>query len=77
MNKLLDKIRQDEKQRLRQDEIDAQRETEKKELLYKKSYYKNIDSIRKNIQFFFWVSMISMVIYFFIFVINNAEMIWI
>ena len=43
MNKLLDKIRQDEKQRLRQDEIDAQRETEKKELLYKKSYYKNID----------------------------------
>ena len=63
MNKLLDKIRQDEKQRLRQDDIDAQRETEKKELLYKKSYYKNIDSIRKNIQFLFWVTIIPMIIF--------------
>ena len=63
MNKLLDKIRQDEKQRLRQDEIDAQRETEKKELLYKKSYYKNIDSIRKNIQFLFWVTIIPIIIF--------------
>ena len=63
MNKLLDKIRQDEKQRLRQDEINAQRETEKKELLYKKSYYKNIDSIRKNIQFLFWVTIIPMIIF--------------
>ena len=70
MNKLLDKIRQDEKQRLRQDEIDAQRETEKKELLYKKSYYKNIDSIRKNIQFLFWVTIIPMVIYGLIFLFN-------
>jgi len=73
MNKLLDNIRQDEKQRLRQDEIDAQRETEKKELLYKKSYYKNVDSIRKNVQFFFWTASVSIVIYFFIILITNAS----
>ena len=47
------------------------------ERIAKKLHYKNIDSIRKNVQFFFWVTLISMAIYFFMFVINNAEMIWI
>ena len=47
------------------------------ERITKKLFYKNVDSIRKNVQFFFWVTMISMAIYFFVFVINNAEMIWI
>ena len=32
-----------------------------KEIYYKNSYYKNINSIRKNIQFFFWVSIISII----------------
>ena len=64
-------------ERLRQNEIDDERAAVADEILHKKSYYKNVDSIRKNVQFFFWVTMISMAIYFFMFVINNAEMIWI
>ena len=71
MNKLLDKIRQDEKQRLRQDEIDAQREIEKKELQYKNSYYKNVNSIRKNIQFFFWITVLPAIIYIIIYLMEN------
>ena len=64
-------------ERLKQAELDDEKAAAADELLLKKSYYKNIDSIRKNIQFFFWVTLISMAIYFFIFVINNASMIWI
>ena len=62
-------------ERLKQAELDDEKAAAADELLLKKSYYKNIDSIRKNIQFFFWITLISMVIYFFIFVINNASMI--
>ena len=67
----------DRLERLKQAELDDEKAAAADELLYKKSYYKNVDSIRKNVQFFFWVTLISMAIYFFIFVINNAEMIWI
>ena len=58
------------KNRLKAKELEEER-------IAKKLFYKNVDSIRKNVQFFFWVTLISMAIYFFIFVINNAEMIWI
>jgi hypothetical protein len=71
MKKAIDKIRQDEKQRLRQDEIDAQREIEKKELQYKNSYYKNVNSIRKNIQFFFWITVLPAIIYIIIYLMEN------
>ena len=33
------------------------------ERIAKKLFYKNVDSIRKNIQFFFWVIMIPMILY--------------
>ena len=40
------------------------------ERIAKKLFYKNVDSIRKNIQFFFWVTIIPMVIYGLIFLFN-------
>jgi len=40
------------------------------ERIAKKLFYKNVDSIRKNIQFFFWVTIITMVIYGLIFLFN-------
>jgi len=40
------------------------------ERIAKKLFYKNVDSIRKNVQFFFWVIMIPMVIYGLIFLFN-------
>ena len=33
------------------------------ERIAKKLFYKNVDSIRKNVQFFFWVIMIPMILY--------------
>jgi hypothetical protein len=35
------------------------------ERVAKKLFYKNIDSIRKNVQFFFWATVIPIIIYFF------------
>ena len=57
-------------ERLKQAELDDEKAAAADELLLKKSYYKNIDSIRKNIQFFFWVTIIPMVIYGLIFLFN-------
>ena len=34
----------------------------KEEELYKKNYYRNVESIKKNVQFFFWVAIISIII---------------
>ena len=48
----------------RQEEM--KREDEAEALKYKPLYYKNINSIRKNIQFFFWVTIISIAIFFMI-----------
>jgi len=31
------------------------------DLIYKKTYYRNINTIRKNVQYFFWVSIIGIV----------------
>ena len=42
------------------------------ERIAKKLHYKNVDSIRKNVQFFFWATVASMTIYFFIILIDNA-----
>jgi len=36
-------------ERLRQNEIDDERAAVADEILHKKSYYKNVDSIRKNV----------------------------
>ena len=44
---------------------------EKKEA--KELFYKNVNSIRKNVQFFFWTASVSIVIYFFIILITNAS----
>jgi len=43
------------------------------ERIAKKLHYKNVDSIRKNVQFFFWATVASMTIYFFIILIDNAS----
>ena len=48
----------------RQEEM--KREDEAEALKYKPLYYKNINSIRKNIQFFFWVTIIFIAISFMI-----------
>ena len=70
----------------REQELKVKNETFKSQVLAreleeekeaKELFYKNVNSIRKNVQFFFWITLISMAIYFFIFVINNASMIWI
>ena len=42
------------------------------ERIAKKLHYKNVDSIRKNVQFFFWATVVSIAIYFFIILIDNA-----
>ncbi len=46
------------------------KEAEELELIYKKSYYKNINSIRKNIQFFFWLTVIPMLCWLVLFLFN-------
>jgi hypothetical protein len=33
------------------------------ERIAKKQFYKNVDSIKKNVQFFFWATMIPMILY--------------
>ena len=43
------------------------------ERIAKKLHYKNVDSIRKNVQFFFWATVASITIYFFIILIDNAS----
>jgi|SaaInlStandDraft_1057018.scaffolds.fasta_scaffold588553_1 hypothetical protein len=43
------------------------------ERIAKKLHYKNVDSIRKNVQFFFWATVASMTIYFFVILIDNAS----
>jgi|SaaInlStandDraft_1057018.scaffolds.fasta_scaffold488978_1 hypothetical protein len=50
-------------ERLRQNEIDDERAAVADEILHKKSYYKNVDSIRKNVQFFFWATVTSTLSY--------------
>ena len=50
-------------ERLRQNKIDDERAAVADELLHKKSYYKNVDSIRKNVQFFFWATVTSILSY--------------
>ena len=60
-------------------EIKAQIEAETKatelelELKYKNSYYKNVDAIRKNIQFFFWITIIPMIIFILKFLIDISR----
>ena len=44
---------------------------EQLELHSKKLYYQNINSIRKNIQFFFWLAILSMVSYVLLLVLNS------
>jgi hypothetical protein len=46
------------------------KKVEELELIYKKSYYKNINSIRKNIQFFFWLTVIPMLCWLAFFLFN-------
>ena len=38
----------------------------KEEELYKKNYYRNVESIKRNVQFFFWLAIISIIITFFL-----------
>ena len=61
-------------ERLRQNKIDDERAAVADELLHKKSYYKNVDSIRKNVQFFFWATVIPIIIYFFKILIEMKNM---
>ena len=44
------------------------------EIVAKKLFYKNIDSIRKNVQFFFWATVIQIIIYFFKILIEMKNM---
>lgn len=53
------------------DELNSQQELyrlnreetiKKDEELYKKNYYRNVESIKKNVQFFFWFTIISIII---------------
>ena len=62
----------------REQELKVKNETFKSQVLArelgeekeaKELFYKNVNSIRKNVQFFFWITLISMAIYFFIFVL--------
>ena len=50
--------------------IEAETKAKELELKYKNSYYKNVDSIRKNVQFIFWVTIIPLAIYALIFLFN-------
>ena len=61
-------------ERLRQNKIDDERAAVADEILHKKSYYKNVDSIRKNVQFFFWATVIPIIIYFFKILIEMKNM---
>ena len=47
------------------------------ERVAKKLFYKNIDSIRKNVQFFFWATVIPIIIYFFKILIEMKNMQWV
>ena len=44
------------------------------EIVAKKLFYKNIDSIRKNVQFFFCATVIPIIIYFFKILIEMKNM---
>ena len=57
----------------KQARIEAETELELKYKNYKNEYYKNVDSIRKNIQFFFWITIIPMAIYGIIFLYNLSS----
>ena len=46
-----------------------------KEIYYKNSYYKNINSIRKNIQFFFWLTVIPAICYILFFILASDSFI--
>ena len=54
----MDYIEREKKEQIEAEKLDLDRE-----LKYKKAYYKNVDSIRKNIQFFFWVTIIPPICY--------------
>jgi hypothetical protein len=41
------------------------------EELYKKNFYRNVESIKKNVQFFFWITLISIIITVFFSLITN------
>ena len=60
----------DRLERLKQAELDDEKAAAADELIYKKSYYKNINSIRKNIQFFFWMTVIPAIIYIIFFLLT-------
>ena len=47
------------------------------ERVAKKLFYKNIYSIRKNVQFFFWATVIPIIIYFFKILIEMKNMQWV
>ena len=57
----------------KQAQIDAEKEATYLEQKHKNSYYKNVDSIRKNIQFFFWITIIPMAIYGILFLYNLSS----
>ena len=57
----------------KQARIEAETKATELELKYKNEYYKNVDSIRKNIQFFFWITIIPMAIYGIIFLYNLSS----
>ena len=64
----MDYIEREKKEQIEAEKLDLDRE-----LKYKKAYYKNVDSIRKNIQFFFWITIIPMAIYGIIFLYNLSS----
>ena len=59
----------------KQAQIDAEKEATYLEQKYKNSYYKNVDSIRKNIQFFFWVTVIPPICYILYFILTSDSFI--
>ena len=54
--------------RIEQEEINQ-------EQIYKNSYYRNINSIRKNVQFFFWVTVIPPICYILYFILTSDSFI--
>jgi hypothetical protein len=54
--------------RIEQEEINQ-------EQIYKNSYYRNINSIRKNVQFFFWVTVIPPICYILYFILTGDSFI--
>lgn len=56
----------------KQAQIDAEKQATGLELKHKNSYYKNVNSIRKNIQFFFWITIIPMALFVIKFLLDRV-----